>query len=198
VSSRDESEIQNSHEDLWLVRRINIAKWDNSHHNQEGIEGDAIGSSAVTGNLRTENNNLSVWICHDPQSEYQLNKVFLALGCIRQSEQNLTLAWVKEEDITNAGLTIMETDGNTPAQSLVNMHRDIRYLDSDKLIKIARIFADAIRYKRQFKKRPAKKITSILADAVENKLLSLDSLDEDRQEDLIKKIKKELDRRAGK
>ena len=59
----------------WLVRKISRARW----KELEELESGAIAADAVTKDLKTEGNQLSLWTCENPGESSELRKAILAL-----------------------------------------------------------------------------------------------------------------------
>ena len=98
----------------YLIRRISRAKWDE-------IEGGEVSADAITNDLKTFQNDLSVWLISNRE---ELDRAVLALvtGGKQTKLSTLHIILIEEEMIENNGLTLKETPGDTVVASLVNSH----------------------------------------------------------------------------
>ncbi len=125
---------------VWVVRKISQAKW----LEQETLEPGAIAADAVTTDLRTNSNGLSLWICEDPTDRNELHQVVIALGSVRERPDKIDLVWLNRGDVESAGIRLNETPGNTNVRSLQSLHLDAVCLDLSRLNKPASLCADGI------------------------------------------------------
>lgn len=120
-----------------LIRRINRAKW-------ECIEANDVSADAITNCLKTYQNDLSVWRIN---SETELDDAILALitGAKQTKLSTLHYVIINEEIVTNKGLNLKTTLGDTSAECLKEKHRDISNLTYTKLGIIKDIILESIR-----------------------------------------------------
>lgn len=131
---------------MFVCRKISRAKW----LEPVGIPAGAIGADAVTADLKTTRNALSVWTCpvnpHDPRIPLGtgLEDVALVLASGFQRIEKLDLAWMAADTLRDAGVVIESTPGRTPITSLVERHRDLTGLCVERLCVVADAVADAL------------------------------------------------------
>lgn len=165
---------------MFLARKISRAKWNPKH----GLGGGELPADAVTGDLRTTENALSFWRCGDGTDGEVLEAV-LAIVSGGDRIDKLDMVWVAEADLQTDGQTWKDTDGRTPVVSLVKQHLDVHRLDYVRLGRIAERVVGAIaggRYRRLTKKR----VTKLVADAVEQERVALSDLQEKVRADVRK------------
>lgn len=155
----------------WLVRKVSRAKWEPTLGTKK------ISADAVTGDLRTSNNELSLWkIASSERAE--LEKAALALAAAGDRIDTLDIAWIASEDIEGQGISLRDSPGRTAAVALKHSHVDAEKLDLTALCTIAEILARAIRDRAHFKrftKAQVKQLlrTSLDAGQVDRALLSV-------------------------
>jgi len=166
----------------YMVRKISRAKWDL----KSGLSGDFISADAVTSDLRTSNNCLSLWFCNDPNENIELSSVVLAL--VATSERNridpIDVAWIHSKDLSECDISQKLSPGKTLVEDMINKHVDVIDLDLTKLCILAKIFAHSIRSHKRFKRYSKKEVRSLLSGAVKSGRLKLDKLKDEVQFEL--------------
>lgn len=161
----------------YLARGISLAKWNaERNHNEWGLGLDEISADAVTVDLRTKNNNLSLWKCGDA-TVFEIEEVALALVAANKHVDKLDLAWIHEDDLRRNNQNYMETTGETPAIQLANKHIDVVQLDYSRLGTIAHCVRTAID-NGQCIRVPKPRVREILVEAVRQNRIALDDLQE--------------------
>lgn len=112
-----------------VVRRINRAKW------QQVLDENNITDSsadAITNCLKTTKNDLSVWKI---DSIDDLNIAILALitGSQQTKLSKIDYVYFEENDLSDRGLSLNETIGDTVIEAYKDKHRDISELTYSKL-----------------------------------------------------------------
>jgi hypothetical protein len=151
-----------------LVRKISRAKWQTFVHE----DGKPVAADAVTGDLRTQNNNLSLWKISDLS---QLHEAALAIVSGQECPDAIDLAALDEKELVEKGFSIQETLGATPVKDLQEIHRDIVSLTCNDLCPLAQVVIGSFRQER-VRRISKKEILDIVADAVKNKRLELSDL----------------------
>lgn len=82
-----------------------------------------ISADAVTGNLRTQDNTLSMWEVADDPGE-----AVLALACGKQRLDTLDIVMLDKEAVQSRGLEVVEKLGETPVSELAKMGSRRAYL----------------------------------------------------------------------
>jgi hypothetical protein len=159
---------------VFLVRKIDGAKW-----RQNDIEnGSEASADAITGSsLRTLSNALSVWMIHD-ETEASINEAFLAIGSFSDHMDTFEIALLPETQLTHAGLSIVETDGETLIGDLVKTHRDIVDLNYSKIGSLKNIIIDSFREGR-VKKIRRQQLKTLLEGAIRSGRIQKDALKDD-------------------
>jgi len=128
----------------------------------------------VTYDMRTENHALSMWTC-DLGRDGSVNEIALVLAASRDTIDRLGVVFVEESDLQSRGIRVEPTSGNTAIDHFKARHRDAAELNLRRYCALARLLNDAI-LKDRCRRFSRQQIRDILAEAVGNKLLALDSL----------------------
>ena len=155
---------------MFIARMITRSKWEP----KPGIITGEIPADAVTGDLRTQGNKLSFWRCPSGAND-DVQDVALAIAAGRDSVAKVEIIWIEDEDLKVDGQTLADSDGRTPVKDLVNLHVDVRYLDYNRLGKVAGRIVSALeedRYLRLTRTR----VRNLIASAVANGRISLADL----------------------
>ncbi len=156
---------------MYLVRKVTRAKWERT----EQLDDDEIPADAVTADLRTTNNALSLWSCADPTGE-QLNDAILALVAGSERVDKIDVVWIKRQAFVDA-VEVQESQGRTPVADLVDRHRDAVRLDYGRLGLFAKQIVAALKDDR-VKRLTKKKVAQLIASAVKANRLNLDALED--------------------
>jgi len=164
-----------------LVRKISQAKWRTFAHE----DGKPVSADAVTGDLRTQNNNLSLWKISD-LSEFR--EAALAIVSGHERLDTIDLVALDEAELSEVGLSVRETFGATPVEELQRIHRDVVSLTYEDLRPIAQAVISGIRQER-VKRISKKEILDIITDAIKNERLNLSDLKKEVLEGARKTLK---------
>lgn len=143
---------------MYLVRKISRAKWDRT----SGIRDGEISADAVTADLRTTGNSLSLWVSADAGGG-GLDDAVLALVAGAERVDRVDVVWIDRANFEEAGVELDETDGRTPVADLVDRHVDAVRLDLVRLGRFAEQVVDALgsgQHMRLTKKRVARLIAA--------------------------------------
>ena len=165
---------------MFLARKITRAKWEP----KQGFAHGEIPADAVTVDLRTHGNSLSLWQCGDA-TLYEVEEAALALATAGNKVDKLDIVWLSDDDLRADGQNWDETEGRTPVTDLITQHVDLSLLDYARLGMFAHRIAAAIeegRYKRLTRRR----VADLIATAVRQGRVELDHLE--------KKVKSEVSR----
>jgi len=168
---------------IYVARKISKAKWELKPEFISELSKEAIPADAITADLRTQRNRLSLWKFED---ESALEEVVLALATRMQRLDKIDIVWTEFELLISKGLKYEETEGETPVRNLKDRHIDLINLDVKRLEEIAIILADSIRNNKPPKvKRFAKnKVREILQQGLREERFSPDNLSENLRRDL--------------
>ena len=144
----------------YLARKISRAKWDRG----DGMAASAIPADAVTADLRTAGNKLSMWRCNT-ESAADINDVILALAARFQRVGKCDVVWVDEDALLADGQVCEESPGETAVADLVDRHVDVVQLDYVRLGRVAGHIAQSIAARR-VRRATAREVVDLLADAV--------------------------------
>ncbi len=156
---------------MFLARKITRAKW----RPKEELSVEEIPADAVTVDLRTQENSLSFWQCSIGE-EAEVEEVALAIAAAGERIDKLDIVWFSDDELRADSQQWKKTDGRTPVAELVRRHVDVYRLDYVRLGKVASRIATAIKESR-FRRLSKKRVTDLLATAVEQERVKLDDLD---------------------
>ena len=115
---------------MFLARKISRPKWDQHPDLAEG----ALRADAVTADLRTVDNELSVWRCgHNEATNKDVQEAALAMAYFMVRAETIDLAWLDKDELEQAGHIVRQTDQVTNVPDLRSHHYDICALDYTKL-----------------------------------------------------------------
>lgn len=157
---------------MFLARKVSRAKW----QLKEGFAKGEIPADAVTADLRTQGNKLSLWQCFSGATG-EVEDAALALATVGDRVDKIDIVWISENDLRADGQDWNVTKGNTRVTDLIWCHVDVALLDFGRLGSVAyRILAaiEAGQIRRLTKKRVAK----LIAKAVREKRVELADLEE--------------------
>lgn len=147
---------------MFLARKIAIAKWDNL----QGARLSDIWADAITTDLRTINNKLSLWQCSDAD-EASLRDVALALASNRTDLNKIDIVWVSQIDLERGGHILQPTRSGIPVDSLAHNHIELCEMNYGRIGHIAELIRLAIEGDNchRFK---TDEVTRILLSAIED------------------------------
>ena len=160
---------------MFLARMISRAKWERKEWMSDG----EISADAVTADLRTQNNNLSLWRC-DSGANRDIDNVVLAIASGRDKVDKVEFVLIDDEDLKHDGHIIKDTNGRTPVQSLVKLHVDVMRLNYCRLGKVARRVASAVAA-NQCHRVSKKRVGKLLVGAVDRGEVKIEQLSDKLQ-----------------
>ncbi len=117
------------------MRKIRKAKWYNTYLPwlQKGeLQADSLGD------LKTENNSLSIWRIEDDKSN--LDQVLTAMATTCAVASNLDYAIFTEQTISSLNLKIINSEGNShDSKANAIWHRDLIELSAGSLLELAKV-----------------------------------------------------------
>jgi hypothetical protein len=155
-----------------LVRWVKRARWESRR--QVGRQG--IPADAVTADLQTKGNTLSVWRCSN-STEDELRAVVVACAAERDNVDRVELAWITVKFARKKKLEVRLTPSGTRLASLANRHHDLVDLDLLCLVRVASLFARGL-VNEQYRSYTRSEVKTILVDAVRRKVIALEELSE--------------------
>jgi hypothetical protein len=144
----------------WLVRKISRAKWEAS------IGSKKISADAVTGDLRTKNDELSLWAIAS-SAEAELEKVAIAIAASGERVDSLDVAWIASRELRKRKIALRSSLGVTAAVAYRNLHVDAEELELASLSKIARVLARSVRESEQLKRFTRAEVKRLLQSSIE-------------------------------
>ncbi len=155
---------------MLLIRKINKSKWFQIDIKND----DDVSADAITNCLKTTNNTLSVWSI---ENEGDIEQAILAIASNLDHIETIDVVILNDQKLQEFGIKIITSKGNTPIESLKEIHRDLSELTFSKLGNVKDHIVERIRNDRikRFTKGNLKKI---LKRAIEKGFLELDDLNE--------------------
>ena len=155
----------------FIVRKISLRKWDPL----PDLEDDNIQADAITIDLKTHGNALSVWGC---ESEENLEDVALALASAGDCLNVVDVTWVEISSLPALGIQPQKTPGDTPVSDLKDYHLNIMNLDMRRITDLAQLFAQRIRQGKKHRRFSRPEVKRLITNAVKANRLLLDDLKE--------------------
>ncbi len=150
-----------------LVRKINKAKWKGAD-----TQNTDVGSDAITICLKTSSNALSVW---EIDNKGQLEDIILNFIIMQDRLSTFDVILIDRDEIEKLNFNLIDSPGNTPLESIIEIHRDITDLTYTKMGVIKDYILERI--EKEFHQRisvgDSKKR---LRDALENNVINIDIL----------------------
>ncbi len=142
-----------------LLRKINQSKW---------RKGDAgrVSADALTNCLKTSSNTLSVWRATD--DDEGISNALIAMAGSFGNIETVDYVILDENEIANAGITIIESNGDTYAKTLSNLHRDLSGLHYEEMGVVSRKILDAISSDKTCIRLTKSEVVQIYRTAIEN------------------------------
>jgi|GEM_PF-960105 len=167
----------------FFIRKISRAKWETEGRFASG----QIPADAVTADLRTRNNSMSLWHIDKPSNDNELCDIALAFVAAADRIETMDLAWVDKEFFESNRIIIESSDGRTPVVSLRQYHADAINVDLTRLSAVATGIAAAIKI-NQYKRFTKRELKKIIVDAIDKELISIDVLNQKVKEEIRKQI----------
>jgi len=123
---------------MFGARKVKLSKWESS----KGVAWEEISPDAVTSDLRTTDNTLSLWGMKDGEDEREIRDVVLALASGFERLDAVDLAWIPLEEVE--GVQFVSTWGRTPVEGLGEKHLDARIENLGSLCRLAEILAKSM------------------------------------------------------
>jgi len=145
-----------------LLRSIRKSKW-YKHREVPWLPTGKVQADAL-GDLKTEDNKLSVWHVEDDRSN--LERVVAAFAASRECISNFDYALVDEATLLKLNVKMETTPGLTPDDEVNGRwHRDLCEMTADKLLALAM----AIAAKGERKRLGEKEVRGLIRQAIEKK-----------------------------
>lgn len=164
---------------VYLVRKIDRKKWEPN----PGLQQNEISADAVTANLKTTENKLSLWKCEVAEPK-ELEQIALALGAAGERIDKIDIVWVAKEILDKDGIKLVESSGTTPVVELQSRHMDAVLLDLSRIGKVAHCVANAIRIGKQHHRFSHYQVKKLVRTAVQQGLVMVSDLHQGIQKDI--------------
>lgn len=162
----------------YLLRKIRKSRWYKTEEtnwlNNEELQADALDD------LRTQSNAFSVF--HINQEETNLHRVVAALAANNKFLSNFDFALFDEEVISETGIKIKKSLGDSPDDQVNNWHSDLRELSAQKLLHLA----SQIRTRAKINRMNHLQVLNLVADSLINGRIERSHIKWESQEDLAK------------
>ena len=116
-----------------LLRAIHKPRWYDDPRPPWLAEGEA--PADVLDDLRTKQNELSVWLVREDESN--VDEVVTALATNRNSLDKVDYALIDEATVGELGIDMQESPANTPFHAVNAWHRDLIELSAGKVARLA-------------------------------------------------------------
>ena len=166
-----------------LIKWISIAKW-RKNKPRLGREASA---DAITADLRTNDNNLSVW---EIFSIEELEDAVLAMVSERNKIDKIDVVYLPKELVEKRDLSVILTDGKTRYTKFIDRHRDIADLNYVSLERVSDCVVESVNMNR-VKSFSKHEILLLLLTGMESNKIKFEALHPTLVED-IRDSKKNL------
>ncbi len=157
-----------------LVRKVDLARWQELATN---VPEDDVSSDFVTApkrnELKTINNALSLWRFDPVDGEWQNEAALVLAG---ETPDSLSIAWIEEELVLSAGISVHPSPGVTVFKPLSDRHVDLVHLGSARLSTLARFLASAARTDGNFRAFTRDEVLQLFARAIHARRIKLPHL----------------------
>jgi hypothetical protein len=157
----------------YLVRKIAPAKWSNV----QSLE--ALSADALTADLRTTNNTLSLW---EIDNKDELSNAVLALAISKKAKkiEKMDLVLIPEKTIRKKHFSIHASPGDTFAEGLSDTHREVVDLKYPSLGLFAQIIIELLS-KNALTTISRTEVENIVKAAYNDQTIDISCLPEDMQ-----------------
>ena len=163
----------------YFVRKITRAKWPDESITDNPFD---IPADAITVDLKTSTNKLSVWEVTD---EGEIGDAVLAIASGFDRIDRFDVVWIDITEIDRRGIKFIKSPGLTPVESLKNTHIDLSSLNYYYVGLFAESIIDTIRSEK-IKRYSKGEIKKLLLTAIQEGKLNMDDLAEKIREELQK------------
>ncbi len=152
-----------------LVRKIDKAKWLQNNI----VNCDDVSADAITNCMKTSENKLSTWHIEEEES---LDEAVLAIVSAHKHLDTIDIVWMNQDQLSESGIKMQNTQGLTPVVDLVDSHVDIKNLTYKSLGTVASCIVQALAEEkvRRYTRGALKKL---LHKAIDSKRLDPERLD---------------------
>lgn len=180
-----------------VVRRINLGKWKNYSKNKPGkkILSSVLGFSkynapadAITGCLKTKNNELSVWIV-DKKEDIPYALLAMATGTKQDSLGTIDYVTFESEELIKAGIRYEPSleDAGTAIPILKQFHNDIKDVDYCCLGKMQDMIVSKVNSNSE-QNVLKEDLWRWIEKAIDGKIIDFDLLTEKYRQDITKRF----------
>jgi len=162
---------------MYLIRKINKSKW----YQINIMEDDDVSADAITNCLKTTGNTLSVWSI---DSEEDIDEAVLAIASNLDHIETIDVVILNDTTLREYGISIITSTGNTPIESLREIHRDLAELTFSKLGIVKDHIVERIR-NNKIKRFTKGQLKKLLSNAINKGLLQFDDLNDSIREKLV-------------
>jgi len=167
----------------YLVRKITRGKWLSDKTKDNPFD---ISSDAITADLRSRGNTLSVW---EVEQEADIKEAVIALATAGDRLDTIDVVWIPKNELQEKQIECIDTPGNTPIKTLQNTHIDLSSMNYFKIGLFAESIINNIAAKR-IKRYSAGDLKKLFKAAIQDGTLSKADLSEKIQETLEPKLNK--------
>ena len=155
---------------MYLIRKINKAKW----FQVDIINDSDVSADAITNCLTTSRNKLSVW---NIENEDDIEQAVLAIASSLEHIETIDVIILNTDILREYDINIITSTGNTPIESLKEIHRDLSGLTFSKLGQIKEHIVERIRNDK-LKRYTKGKLKKLLLNAIDTGILELEDLND--------------------
>ncbi len=162
----------------YLLRKIRRSRWYKTEEMTWLLEGEL--PADLLSDLGTQSNELSVY--HVSINESNLDRVIAALAVNSGFLSNFDFAIFGEEIVSETGIKIKKSLGDSPDDQVNNWHSDLFELSAQKLLNLA----SRIKAKARIKRINHMQVLNFIADSLISGQINRSDIKWESQEDLDK------------
>jgi hypothetical protein len=160
----------------YLLRKIRRSKW---FATLDWLPSNELQADAL-GDIRTQNNELSVWLVPDDKSN--LAEVMAALSLSADQVSIVEYALIGLDIVSEKGFEIAENLGQTPFTAANHWHRDLVKLSVGKVFELCELVKEA-----QKERCPDREALNYMAQALGSGAVDVSKISDKLQQSLTKK-----------
>ena len=154
---------------MYLVRNLHLPRW-------KKLGDGPLTAQILSTDLRCSGNAMSFWRCRDPEDDTALHEVALALAASPRHLAAVSLVWLQEARLCQEGFVLQDSPGNTYVAALKNHHVDVRDLNTERFVRLARLLQASVQVGNH-RKINENRLRNLLLTAIQEDRLPVSELD---------------------
>lgn len=168
-----------------FIRVVNPGFWPEEEIINNGYNIDNVNADAITKDLKTTENTLSLWALKDT------NDVVLAMASNSSRICDIYTLKLNNEIIDKSDLEILNEPGNSRISDINSFHYNIKNLTYKKLSDVSKVIIESLKDVNNLNTFTKKDVIKILKKAVLDKRLNIESLNDNVKKVVMKELDKD-------